>query len=350
MVGRLGNAGIRHGMRAAAVGAAVAVVLGAVSCASGSSRPVSGASLAGAGRSLPRQLAFSSGSRAGWAAVPYRDAQLSVPGSWLVQAPQQLACGLPQTDGMIFAGASPRLPKGPGCSLTASLAWIVRAGNSRPGTGHRPPAAVIHGIPVYRLPSGNGSVQYLVPELGVRVGARGPLARRVLSTLTRSPLSVVLSPGGASPVPAGWSWTQSGSVRFATPPTWNLQRARRWATCGTGLASGTLLLIDATRPPLALPCPYRIPTASAGEAQPGLVVVTGKYAAQSLSQHYDRCQGRRGERICLSSVTGQGGPLSGVLIFSVSRPRQHAVTYFLLGLSGSRTARTIFGSISATQR
>jgi hypothetical protein len=333
-------------MRAAAGGAVVAVVLGAVSCASGPARPAGGATVAGTGHSFSRQLAFSSGARAGWAAVPYRDAQLSVPGSWLVQAPQQLACGLPQTDGMIFAGASPRFPRGPGCSLTASLAWIAPA---RAGSGHRWPAAVIHGIPVYRLPSGTGSVQYLVPELGVRVGARGPLARRVLSTLTRSPLSVVLSRGAATPVPAGWIWTQSGPVRFATPPSWNLERARRWTTCGTGLASGTLLVIDATRPPLALPCPYRIPTASAGEAQPDVVVVTGKYAAQSLSQRYDRCQGRRGARICLSSVTGQGGPLSGVLIFSVSRPHQHA-TYFLLGLSGSRTARTIFRSISATQR
>ncbi len=334
-------------MRAAAIAAAVAVVLGAVSCASGPARPVARASLAGTVRSLSRQLAFSSGARAGWAAVPYRDAQLSVPGSWLVEAPQQLACGLPRTDGMIFAGARPRLPKGLGCGLTASMAWIAPAGSSRPATGHRRPTAVIHGIPVYRLPSGTGSVQYLVPELGVRVGARGPQARRVLSTLRRSPLSAVLGRGAASRVPEGWTWTQSGSVRFATPPSWKLQRARRWATCGTGLAPGSLLLIDATQPPLPLPCPYRIPTASAGEAQPGLVVVTGKYAAQSVGQHFGRCQSRRGVRLCLSSVTGQGGLLSGVLIFSVSVP-QNAVTYFLLGLSGSRTARTIFRSISAS--
>ena len=85
----------------------------------------------------------------------------------------------------------------------------------------------------------------------------------------------------------------------------------------------------------------------ADQAQPGLTVVTGKYAAQSVGESYARCQSRRGVRICLSSVTGQGGFLSGVLIFSVSRPN-HATTYFLLGLSGSGAgARAVFDSIRA---
>ncbi len=48
-------------------------------------------------------------------------------------------------------------------------------------------------------------------------------------------------------------------------------------------------------------------------------------------------------------MTGQGGLLSGVLIFPVSRPK-HATTFFLLGLSGSGTsARAIFGSIGAAR-
>jgi hypothetical protein len=91
---------------------------------------------------------------------------------------------------MIFAGTRPGFPEGMGCRLTASLAWIVPAGRIPPGIGHRRPTAVIHGIPAYELRSGPGSVLYLVPELGVRAGARGPLARRVLATLTWSPLAV----------------------------------------------------------------------------------------------------------------------------------------------------------------
>jgi hypothetical protein len=262
-----------------------------------------------------------------------------------------MSCGLSQPGGMIFAGARPGLPKTLGCGLTASLAWILPAGHVPQGIRHRKPAEVIHGIPVYRLRSGRGSVLYLVPDLRVRVGARGPKARRVLATLTRSPLSVVLMRGPVGPVPASWVWRRFGGVRFASPRSWSLQHEDRWATCGTGLVPRSLVLIDATRPPLYLPCPYPLPTAAADEAQPGLTAVTGKYAGKSVGETYARCRVRHGVRICLSSVTGRGGFLSGVLIFSVARPHRHAGTFFLLGLSGSGVrARAIFDSIRLASR
>jgi hypothetical protein len=346
---------VRHAKRAAAVAAAVAaVVLVPVIWALASPGAVPAASPPPAGISPVGQaagpLAGGSGTPVGWAPVPYRNAQLSVPGSWLVESPQQLSCGWSQPGGMIFAGAGPETPRGQGCGLAASLAWILPAGHIPPGISHRRPAEVIHGIPVYRLPSGNGSVLYLVPELQVRVGARGPLARRVLATLSTSPLSVVLGRGQASLVPASWTWQRFGGVQFAIPRSWPLQREDQWATCGTGLVPRSLLLIDATKPPLYLPCPYTFPTATAYQAQPGLTVVTGKYAAGSVGQNYVRCWVRHGARICLSSVTGQGGFFSGVLIFSVSRPDQQAVTFFLLGLPGSgASSRAIVGSIKVAQ-
>jgi hypothetical protein len=250
---------------------------------------------------------------------------------------------------MIFVGVKPGFPKGFGCGPTASLAWILPAGQIPTGIRHRKPTAVINGVPVYSLPSGKDSVLYLVPELGVQAGARGQLAPRVLATLTRSPLSVVLRRAPAAAVPSSWTWRQFGGVRFATPRSWSLQRENQWSTCGTGLVPRSLLLVDATKPPLYLPCPYRIPAATAYRAQPGLTVVTGKYAALSVGQNYASCQSRLDVLICLSSVTGQGGFLSGVLIFSVSRP-QHAATFFLLGLSGTgASARAIFGSIRAAR-
>lgn len=255
----------RSGGRAGAIAvAAAAIAAAAVLALAGgalaSPGPVSapppaagGASHSGPGGGL---LTRGSGVPDGWAPVPYRRAQLSVPGSWLVQSPRQFSCG-PRSGGMIFAGGRPVVPEGAGCGLTASLAWIRPAGHIPPGISHRRPAAVIRGIPVYRLPGGHGSVAYLVPELGVRAGARGPLARRVLDTLTRSPLSVVLRRGPTGPVPASWVWHRSRGVRFATPSSWNLRRERQWATCGTGLVPRWLLLIDATRPagPPAVPGP-----------------------------------------------------------------------------------------------
>jgi hypothetical protein len=328
---------MKRGRRSAAIGAAAAAaaavaMLGSVGSASALTRAIPA-------------VAAASAPGAGWAPVPFENAQLSVPGSWLVESPQLLSCGI-SPPGMIFAGVEPQIPKGSGCGLTVSLAWIVPAGHIGPGIRHRRPTAVFHGIPVYRLHSGDGSVLYLVPDLGVRIGARGPSARRVLATLTRSPLSVVLRRGPAGAVPANWTWRQFGGIRFATPRSWSLLRADQWATCGTGLAPRTLLLIDATRPPLYLPCPYPDPTAATDQAQPGLTVVTGKYAAKSVGQTYGRCRVRDGVQVCLSSVTGQGGLFGGVLIFSASRPHRHAGTFFLLGIAGSGTsARAIFTSI-----
>ena len=336
---------VRRGRRVvtgvATVAAVAAAAIGSVSVAQASPRAAAG----GLAASRP---AGRSGAPAGWAPVPYRSAQLSVPGLWLVQTPGQVSC-FPRSKGMIFAGTRPRIPKtATGCRLTASLAWMVPAGHIPPGITHRKPSAVIHGIRVYRLHAAPGAVVYLVPALRVRVGARGPLARRVLATLNRSPLSVVLRRGPAGPVPARWVWQRFGGIRFAVPRSWRLQRQHRWATCGTGIAPRSLLLIDATRPPVPLPCPYPFPTAADEQGQPGLTVVTGKYAAKSVGQHFARCLVRRGDRICLSAVTGQGGFTSGALIFSVSRPHRRAGTYFLLGLSGSGTlARAIFGSIRA---
>jgi hypothetical protein len=343
----------QSGLRARAIGAAAATIAAAAVLASAGRALASpgavpappaaaGISRSGPGGSL---LTGGSGTPAGWATVPYRRAQLSVPGSWLVQIPGQFWC-VPRSRGMIFVGGRPVVPKGAGCGLTASLTWLRPAGHIPPGLRHHRPAAVIHGIPVYRLPAGPGSVQYLVPELGVRAGARGPLARRVLDTLTWSPLSVVLRRGPAGPVPAGWIWHRSRGVAFATPRSWHRQREHQWATCGTGLAAGRLLLIDATRPPARLPCPAPFPAAAAEQGRPGLTVVTGKYAAMSVGEDFTGCQVRRGVRICLSSITGQGGFFSGVLIFSVSRPHRSPAAFFLLGLSGSGArARAILGSV-----
>jgi hypothetical protein len=210
---------------------------------------------------------------------------------------------------------------------------------------------VIHGIPVYRLRSAPGSVLYLAPELGVRVGARGSLARRVLATLTWSRLAVVLKHAPAGPVPASWVRHQFGRVKFAVPDSWKVRHENQWGTCGTGIAPRSLLLVDATRPPLALPCRFPYPTAAAEEARPGLTGVSGKYAAQSVAESFPSCLLRHGARICLSSITGQGGFDSGVLIFSVSRPHQHATAFFLLGLSGSGAgARTVFASVRIAGR
>jgi hypothetical protein len=251
---------------------------------------------------------------------------------------------------MIFAGLRPKVPAGQGCHLPANLAWIIAAGHKAVPVS-RASATTINGFRAYRLHSRPGTVLYLVPKLGVRIGASGPLAKRVLGTLSWSPLAVVLRHGPASPVPAHWAWHRFGGVRFAVPPTWKLTHKDQWATCGTGQWSQSLLLIDATKPPLALPCPLQFPTAAAIAGQPGLTVVTGKYAAKSVAERFTACRVSGGVRICLASDTGQGGPASSVLVFSVARPHHHPRTYFLLGLAGSGArSRAVFDSVQLGRR
>lgn len=281
----------------------------------------------------------------GWAPVPFRQAELSVPRLWFVESAGEHFC-FPKTPGMIFAGVRPGFPHGQSCHLTENLAWIRPAGQIPKGIGHRKPTTVINGIPVYRLHSGPHAVVYLVPKLDVRVGARGRLAGRVLGTLTWSPLATVLGHGPAGMVPAHWTRHHFGGVRFATPRSWTSRHSDQWATCGTGVSTATLQLVDATKPPAALPCPFPIPTAAGLRAQSGLTVVTGKFAAKSVSERFVRCQVTHDQRICLSSVTGDGGLDSAVLIFSVSRPHGHPGTFFVLGVTGSgRTARAVFDSV-----
>ena len=336
---------MRGAIAAAAITAIVAAMAWLIDGSLAASRPKPAGSLAG--RSGQARLTeSSSGIPAGWDPVPYRRARLSVPGRWLVETPQDFFCQA-RSAGMIFSGARPMVPKGTRCGLPASYAWILPAGHIPPGVSHRKPTQVINGIRVYRRPSGPNSVLYLVPELGVRVGAHGPLRTRVLATLNRSPLSVVLGRGPAIPVPAHWVWHQFGGVRFAVPRSWRRHRQTQWANCGSGVAPGSLVLIDAIKPPLALPCPYPLPDAAAFAAQRGLTAVTGKFAARSVSEHFTICQLRHRARICLAAVTGHGGRLSGVLIFSVARPHHHPAAFFLLGLSGSGArARTIFDSMT----
>jgi hypothetical protein len=340
-----------RGWYTAAIAATVAAaVIAAVGSVLASPRAMAIASTAGISRTGQTAAPLTDVARtpAGWSPVPYKNAQLSVPGSsWLVESAQPISCGFPQISGMIFVGIKPAVPKGSNCAVTANAAWILPAGQIPKGITHHKPTAVIGGIPVYGVSSAKGSTAYLVPELGVRIGARGKLAARILATLTRSPLSVVQRRGAAARVPADWTWRQLGGVRFAVPRSLSVRREDQWSTCGTGVQPSSLLLIDATKPPLALPCPLEVPTAAAYRAQPGLTVVTGKYAAKSVGESYASCRPRRGVRICLSTVTGQGGFLSGVLIFSVARPN-HAATFFLLGLSGTgASARAVFDSVRA---
>jgi hypothetical protein len=120
---------------------------------------------------------------AGWAPVAHGDAQISVPADWGVST--RPVCGRVGLGYVVLGTSSTSLlVRNPRCRQAANMAAILRW----PGIGDHlaRTASMINGIRVVRvepLPSLR-YVSYAVPALHVLVTARGPLARRVLGTLT----------------------------------------------------------------------------------------------------------------------------------------------------------------------
>ncbi len=225
--------------------------------------------------------------------------------------------------------------RNPRCLQPPNMAAIlsIRSAQRQPeGTPTR-----INGIAVTRVSiaaSPAGSVSYAVPSLHVVVTARGPLARRVLATLTRSPISVVLAPGPRFAVPAGWAWHQAGAIRFAAPAHWSLVRNGFWPCAMT---SDSVLIIPARNRQMPRCALSSVPPAPV----PGVIVAIGRSVVPPASG-YDACRRLDALRACYSTSVGQG-VVFDVAVFAPGRQRGTLVE---IGLAGSgAVARTIFDSI-----
>ena len=280
----------------------------------------------------------------GWAPVPYGDAQLSVPAAWLVESSNASGCG--QTiRGMIFLAESARIPKGTGCGLAPSVVTLGPIGRVPGWVTSARPSRIINGIPVFRRLGSSGTLSYLVPQLGVRLSARGPLAGKVIGTLTRSPLSVAFAPGRASPTPRGWIQYTYGGIRVAAPASWKLQQDKTWGMqCGNGLVPDVVRLSAADRL-MIISCPAPLSSTGGLEARPGVAVAVGRYAVQlAVSPGYLRCIRLHALRACIFR-DGYGGTALTLAAFPASQARP---TVIVIGLAGSgAVSRAIFDSIRA---
>ena len=278
-----------------------------------------------------------------WAPVAFGDAQISVPAKWNVETPGSAACG-GGARGMVFAGLAPsvrHLRRATGCGLPANVAAIV------PASGPVPPGAagaarMINTIEAFPVHPDGRYEGYLVPSLRVRVLARGPLAARILRTLTRSPLSVVLAGGQRMPVPGSWRWHTFGGIRFAAPGAWPVRRDDLWGGCGTGVDAGTVRLTTAHRAPV-MSCPAVVPTAGNMSAIPGVVVGAGRYAQVGFTAVAPRCPlDLHGMAGCVLDTQ------RGVLTLGVFLPGGRHSIIVEIGLAGNgATARTIVDSVRA---
>jgi hypothetical protein len=278
----------------------------------------------------------------GWAAVPFGSAQISVPSSWLLESSDQTGCGA-SISGMVFVAWQVRVQTFAAMGCQPPLAPnVVFIGPAPRGPAPRPGPAtrVGNGIRVTVAAAGPQSWRYLAPELGVRVTARGPLARRVLATLTRSPLSVALATGPAFPAPRSWRWYSFAGVRLAAPASWPELNSTPYG-CWPDIQAHAVALL--TIRDTSMSCPAPPDTTGFAAGQLGVELDSGQAAAsQGVHIEPGPCLRLHGLRACISQQPASHGWLT----LSAFPPGASQPTIVRIGLAGSGVvSREILDSI-----
>jgi hypothetical protein len=149
--------------------------------------------------------------------VTYGDAQISVPSDWIVMLSGGQYCAS-NPPGFVYLGL---LTSDEGCggvvtALPASTAELTSLKVL--------PSIDVHGMRVFIVDTGPGTITYDVPSLHVVVSVRGELRHQMMDTLRASPRTAVLGPGPASAAPSSWRWLTFAGIRFADPASWPVRR------------------------------------------------------------------------------------------------------------------------------
>jgi len=212
---------------------------------------------------------------------------------------------------------------------------------SVPRHGSEPAIGAINGIQVVGGMSGRSGLSYLVPGLHVRVTAHGPLARKIIGTLTRSPLAVTLERGPQLPVPGNWRWYEFAGVRFAAPGAWPLHRDDAWGDECSPVVPRKLVFVRTARVPDVPSCGGDYDTAGQAAAALGVVAGSGPQAIAPQFGGGPRCLRLHGLRVCMPDPAA----VSQRVTLAVSVPRRRPVIVEI-GLAGNGVIpRTIFDSI-----
>lgn len=273
----------------------------------------------------------------GWAPVAGAKLEVSVPDRWAIEPQGGFVCG-GGIDGWVFVGQPARqLPE---CRQVPNVV-VMRPFTAVPATYRSEQPKLVNGLPVLLGPRHGASVTYYVPSLRQEVIASGLLAGQVVSTLTRSPLTVVLA-GGARPfVPDNWRRLTFAGITFFVPNNWPVQR-QGWPWCSFGTGGHEVWLMDFnSRKDLAAPnCPGPFLTAVASAGSDGVTVATGRYAPHPGSA-MKLCLHPHDLTACVTRMS------STELDLEIDRPgRSNA--YVNIGIAGNGiTARTILYSLAS---
>jgi hypothetical protein len=289
----------------------------------------------------------------GWVPVAYGEAQVSVPADWWVVVHDCMTVGA-SMPGVIFVnplhetrtacrGGLGKIPK-----TTVVL--------SQASPGEIPtsvPAEIINGLRVYTYPAGlRGS--NLVPALGVAITVNGPLAQRVLHTLTWSPRSVALAMKPTASVPSSWQSVSFDGVAFSVPASWPVTRTSVANTLGPQCSQYGTELSD-LGPEVSLSTDTNsgftfcapIPPVARGPGN-GVDVDKGANSPEAAirASFSKGCLKLHGLTACPATTW----PYS-ILVLRVTIPRSARPVYVSIGLAGNgMVARTILNSLRAVSQ
>lgn len=213
------------------------------------------------------------------------------------------------------------------------------------------PAEIINGLRVYTYPAGlRGS--NLVPALGVAITVSGPLAQRVLHTLTWSPRSVALAMKPTASVPSSWQSVSFDGLAFSVPASWPVTRTSVANTLGPQCSQYGTELSD-LGPEVSLSTDTNsgftfcapIPPVARGPGN-GVDVDKGANSPEAAirASFSKGCLKLHGLTACPATTW----PYS-ILVLRVTVPHNPKVVYVSIGLAGNgMIARTILYSLRAS--
>jgi hypothetical protein len=289
-----------------------------------------------------------------WVPVPYGRAQISVPQSWLIET--YVECNPTSqgfhstTEGIVFVSGLYQFSPGECQGLAKNQTLVPDTTSIGPevGNNHSPRHSTVNGITVYwTSPEDRG---FVVPSLHVEVSATGPLANRVLHTLTQSPRSVALGAGPPPPIPSSWHRVTFGQTSVAVPSNWPVQSTALFGLgyCGpyTSLTSPPAVVFETGAHLESFGCPAEGIPSEVSPASDGLIIDPGPYSPIRGVTSFGQCLQVNGLQVCPASVDE-----FGYLIVAVHIPGKSQPVAVEIGLGeNGMMARTILYSMRAAHR
>ena len=270
---------------------------------------------------------------AGWVPVVYGDAQISVPANWAIGVG---VCDPTPGEGTVWLDQGEA--QTPACPGTAVF---ILSGSAM----HSSKRSSLNGVTVYW-----GSADDVVaPSLQVEVNGYGPLAGRVIRTLSPSPQAVALAPGPAPAIPSPWHRFTFGGLSVAVPSDWPVQHTSSLGGCGLRyrtLAPPSAVVFDTGTLNTALEsCPGGPAEIPLGQeiAANGVVIDPGPYGPLQGNDSFGRCLHINDITACPTNTD-----VYGVLVLAMHLPSRAQPVAVEIGLAGNGiVARTILHSMRA---